>query len=164
MMQERNQEIIKYLQREDVQKRILHDMQRIRAEATVTISNAASLFGFTENQLRDWDEKGLLRPQRLAQELTQDGKSMKRRQYTTAELDKLAVIRALMDKGFSPGTILKNVDAIGSAVTSIKDTPVQGSANELEHQFVNERIENARAELFWRYFASHALRLSLILI
>src|SRR5947208_3413338 len=109
MMEERNQEILKYLQREDVQARILHSINRGRAEATVTISNAAHLFGFTENQLRDWDEKGLLKPQRPTQELTRDGKSIKRRQYAPAELDKLAIIRELMDKGFSPGTIPPNI-------------------------------------------------------
>ena len=102
-MEDRNQEIKKYLQREDVQARILQNIQRGRSEATVTISNAAHLFGFTENQLRDWDEKGLLKPQRPLQELTQDSKGTKRRQYAAAELDKLAIIRELMDKGFSPG-------------------------------------------------------------
>src|SRR5438270_11943469 len=112
MMEDRNQEIKKYLQREDVQARILQNIQRGRSEATVTISNAARLFGFTENQLRDWDEKGLLKPQRPTLEFTQDGKNTKRRQYTPAELDKLAIIRELMDKGFSPGMIPLNIDEI----------------------------------------------------
>src|SRR5947209_13767622 len=117
MMEERNQEIIKYLQREDVQARILQSIYRGRSEATVTISSAAHLFGFSENQLRDWDEKGLLKPQRPLQELTQDGKGTKRRQYAAAELDKLAIIRELMKKGFSPGTIPSNIDEIWYSIT-----------------------------------------------
>src|SRR6266702_4363011 len=109
-MEDRNQEIIKYLQREDVQARILQSIYRGRAEATVTISSAAHLFGFSENQLRDWDEKGLLKTQRPSLEFPQDGKNTKRRQYAPAELDKLAFICELMATAFSPGTIPLNAD------------------------------------------------------
>src|SRR5205823_3884519 len=126
MMEDRNQKITEYLQHEDVQVSILQRIHRGRSEATVTISNAARLFGFTENQLRDWDEKGLLKPQRSTLEFTQDGKNTKRRQYTPAELDKLAIIRELMDKGFSPGMIPLNIDEIWkeiNATSTLRDFP-----------------------------------------
>src|SRR5947209_3735715 len=167
MMEGRNQEIIKYLQREDVQVRILQSIYRGRSEATVTISNAARLFGFTENQLRDWDEKGLLKPQRLMQELTQDGKSTKRRQYAPTELDKLAIIRELMNKGFSPGMIPPNIDEIWYSITSSNEPQYQPSIvdkNETKHLHIDQRIELADEEVFWRYFVSQALRLSIMLI
>src|SRR5579872_916651 len=99
VMEERNQKyrITQHLQSAEVQKRILQDMQRAREEASVTISNAARLFGFTENQLRDWEDKGLLSPQRNSQVSSTDGKGPRRRQYTTNELSRLAIIRELIN-------------------------------------------------------------------
>src|SRR2546428_7033833 len=167
MMEDRNQEIKKYLQREDVQARILQNIQRGRSEATVTISNAAHLFGFTENQLRDWDEKGLLKPQRPLQEPTQDGKNTKRRQYAPSELDKLAIIRELMNKGFSPGTIPPNIDEIWKEVnvtSNLRDYSGQISEKHTDHLPIDRRIEYANETLFYRFYALHALRLSLMLI
>ncbi len=166
-MEARNPQITRHLQREDVQKRILQSMQYGRAEATVTISNAARLFGFTENQLRDWDEKGLLRPQRPTLEANQDGKSTKRRQYTPAELDKLAIIRELINEGFTPGTIPPDVDEIWSSIIGSKEQSVQGlkiSRDEAEHLHIDQRVEHVDEEGFWRYFVSQALRLSIMLI
>src|SRR5438270_298072 len=60
----------------------------------------------------------LLEPQRPPLEFTQDGKNTKRRQYAPAELDKLAVIRELMDKGFSPGTIPPNIDELWKEINA----------------------------------------------
>lgn len=166
-MQDRDQQITKHLQREDVQNRLLESMRHARSGATVTISNAARLFGFTENQLRDWDEKGLLKPQRLLQEQTEDGKSSKRRQYTPAELDKLAIIRELINTGYAPGTIPSNIDEIWRSIvpsTELSTPGLEMDKNAARPTLIDQRVESTDEELFWRYFASQALRLSLMLI
>ena len=41
-------------------------MERVHEEATVTIGRAAELFGFSENQLRDWENRGFLNPRRFS--------------------------------------------------------------------------------------------------
>lgn len=167
-MEDRHQQIKQYLQDPIVQKRILENMQRANDEATVTISNAAHLFGFSENQLRDWDEKGLLKSQRRPQDAEQDGKGARRRQYTFAELNKLAVIHELLEQGnFSIGTIPTYVDEIWDEVAS--QTQQKSQLPEIErkdakHVHIDQRIENTEKEEFWRYFVSQALRLSLLLI
>ncbi|HVB24031.1 MAG TPA: MerR family transcriptional regulator [Ktedonobacteraceae bacterium] len=166
-MEDRNQKqrITQHLQGVEVQQRILRDMRRAREEASVTISNAASLFGFTENQLRDWEKNGLLNPLRRAQDAEQDGKGPKRRQYTTAELDKLAIIRELMNAGFSPGTIPSYVDEMWTSVANrIEFQEARSIQQPTKHIPVDQRIRTTNEELFWRYFASQALRLSLMLI
>src|SRR5260370_987451 len=158
MMNDRKS-LLDYLQREDVRERIRQNIQRGRSEVTVTIGRAADLFGFSENQLRDWEGRGLLTPQR----------STKQRQYSISELDKLAVIRALMDGGYSPGEILTYADSVWSSILSEDGQQKQAEQlktekDETEVLPINVHIENARTELFWRYYASHALRLSLTLI
>jgi DNA-binding transcriptional MerR regulator/GGDEF domain-containing protein len=158
MMNDRKS-LLGYLQHEDVQERIRQNIQRGRSEVTVTIGRAADLFGFSENQLRDWEERGLLTPQR----------STKQRQYALQELDKLATIRVLIDGGYSPGEILTYADNVWSSIASQDghqrqtDHPRTGE-DKTEALPINVRIESARAELFWRYYASQALRLSLTLI
>src|SRR5215813_4545026 len=87
-----------HLLSEDAQQRILQYIQKGRNEATVTISQAAELFSITENKLRDWEEYGLLNPLR-------PGGPKGRRLYTPTELDKLAIIRELIDAGFSVSDI-----------------------------------------------------------
>src|SRR5205814_6372452 len=111
-MNDRNIHNIKsYLQTEEVQKRISENMLRRRSEVTVTIGRAARLFGFTENQLRDWEDRGLLKPFRTTSQ----------RQYPPAELEKLAIIKELIDAGgFSPGSIPSDVDEIWSRIESEK--------------------------------------------
>jgi DNA-binding transcriptional MerR regulator/GGDEF domain-containing protein len=151
--------LLDYLQREDVRERIRQNIQRGRSEVTVTIGRAADLFGFSENQLRDWEDRGLLTPQR----------STKQRQYSISELDKLAIIRELINGGYSPGEILTYADSVWSSIPSSDEQQKQAEQlktekDETEALPINMRIENARAELFWRYYASHALRLSLTLI
>lgn len=170
-MEERNplQRITRHLQKADVQQRIMQDMQRAREEATVTISNAAGLFSFTENQLRDWEKNGLLSPQRRLQDTEQEGKGAKRRQYTSAELDKLAIIRELMNASFSPGIIPTDVDEIWAEVVArSKSEPeerlVAGSGKDTEHRPIDQRVEQIEKAAFWRYFVSQALKLSLMLI
>lgn len=92
---ERN--IREYLQAHDVQERILQIMLDARSGATVSISKAADLFHFSENQLRTWANIGRLQGNRSSQ--TTNGKG--RRQFTTEDLDRLALIRDLLDHGFS---------------------------------------------------------------
>jgi GAF domain-containing protein len=156
-MYEHNPQIIRtYFQNEDVQERIRQNIQRGRLEATVTIGRAARLFGFTENQLRDWEDRGLLKPFRTTSQ----------RQYPPAELEKLAIIKELIDAGgFTPGSIPADVDEIWSKIASEhKDQISRDRSNEVDYLPINLRIENVRAELFWRFYVSRALRLSLMLI
>jgi len=155
--------LLNYLQREDVRESIRQNILRGRSEVTVTIGRAADLFQFSENQLRDWEERGLLTPQR----------STKQRQYTLPELDKLAAIRVLIDGGYSPGEILSYANNIWSSLplqdverreAKQLDQTLEAGGEGIEHLYINQRIDNARAELFWRYFASHALYLALAMI
>ena len=157
------QDIKKYLQREDVQRRIQRNIHHGRSEVTVTIGRAADLFHFSENQLRDWEERGLLTPQRTT----------KQRQYSLAELDKLAIIRELIDAGYTVGEILSQVGSIRSLVffpdrqqdkTEELDHESKFRNAEVGHTPIDQRLERANKEVFWRYYASHVLRLSLMLI
>lgn len=156
-MYEHNPQIIKaYLQNEDVQERIRKNIQRGRLEATVTIGRAARMFGFTENQLRDWEDHGLLKPFRTTTQ----------RQYPPAELEKLAIIKELIEEGgFSPGSIPSDVDEMWERIASEPRYQLSGGRDtEVDNLPINLRIENVRAELFWRFYASRALRLSLMLV
>jgi GGDEF domain-containing protein len=164
-MDERSLQSIKeHLQHEDTQKRILQHIQKGRAEATVTISRAAELFEFTENKLRDWEKYGFLNPLRPVG-------PMGRRLYTLRDLDKLAIIRELIDAGYAPGDIPPDIDQLWSSAYF----PGQGAENgdywnlawrrnKLNDLPINERIERAHTDATFRYFASRALRLSLLLI
>ena len=164
-MDERSLQSIKeHLQHEDTQKRILQHIQKGRAEATVTISRAAELFEFTENKLRDWEKYGFLNPLRPVG-------PMGRRLYTLRDLDKLAIIRELIDAGYAPGDIPPDIDQLWSSAYF----PHQGAENgeyknlawkrsKLNDLPINERIEQAHTDAAFRYFTSRALRLSLLLI
>src|SRR5947208_3339958 len=104
-----SQEIKEYLQHKELQERILRSIEEARSKATVTISRAAKLFGFSESQLREWEKRGLLSTERQA--VSPDARG--HRQYSPAELEKLAIIRELMDhKGYLPGDIPTDVDEI----------------------------------------------------
>ena len=150
-----------HLRREDVQGRILQYIQKGRDEATVTISQAAELFGITENKLRDWEEYGLLNPLRPSG-------PKGRRLYTPTELDKLAIIRELIDAGFSASDIPPDIDKQWHELRSPREianlpehldfaTPI------LEHS-INKSISQGITSAFWQYFVSQTLRLSLMLI
>src|SRR6266516_4561811 len=156
-MYEHNPQIIRtYFQNEDVQERIRQNIQRGRVEATVTIGRAARLFGFTENQLRDWEDHGLLKPFRTTSQ----------RQYPPAELEKLAIIKELIDEGgFTPGSIPSEVNEIWNRIESEQyEKTSKSSDEETEHLHLDLRIDSAYEELFLRYYGSHVLRLSLVLI
>lgn len=160
--------IKRYLQSEDVQERIQQYMQRGRSEATVSIGRAAQLFQLKESKLRDWETRGLLKPQRT-KDLTGQ------RQYTPAELDKLAIIKVLVDEeGYAPNDIPPDVDNIWYSISHLDkqqdqtqkfDETQDEYTREADHMPIDKRISHAYyKELFWRYYASHALRLSLMLI
>jgi DNA-binding transcriptional MerR regulator len=170
MHQPNTERIKKYFQSKEVQERIQKSMQDARSKATVTISRAAGLFNFTESQLREWEKRGLLKTERTA--LTQDSKtSSGHRQFSPDELDKLALIRELMDQGFALSEIPQNIDDIWqqSLVEPQNQLPQMKSQDgryirEAEHLPIDERVENVDQETFWRYFVSQALRLSILLI
>jgi DNA-binding transcriptional MerR regulator/GGDEF domain-containing protein len=159
-----------YLQSKEVQERIQKSMQDARSKATVTISRAAGLFNFTESQLREWEKRGLLKTERTA--LSQDSKTATgHRQFSPDELDKLALIRELMDQGYALSEIPQNIDDIWQQilVKPQNQLPQMKSQDgryirEAEHLPIDERVENVDQETFWRYFVSQALRLSLLLI
>src|SRR5581483_3276734 len=151
--------IQKFLQREDVQERIHQRIRQMRSQVTVPIGRVVSLLGFSENRLRKWEDRGLLSPLREGTH----------RLYTFQDLDKLAVIRELIDAQFAPGSIPSNIDTIWTSIASSDQREryellPAGNQEVGGHQHINQRIENARQELFWRYYASQALQLSLQLI
>ncbi|HKF38828.1 MAG TPA: MerR family transcriptional regulator, partial [Ktedonobacteraceae bacterium] len=160
----------KYLENKEVQERIQRRMLDARAKATVTISRAAGLFNFTESQLREWEKRGLLKTDRPA--LSQDSKTATgHRQYTPEELDKLALIRDLMDDGYGTGEIPLNLDEIWKQILDEQQSQrgaiqgqVTGQIQETEHLPIDRRVEYTDQEIFWRYFVSQVLRLSLLLI
>jgi len=169
---QRSEEIKEYLQQQDVQERIRDSIQNARSNVTVTISRAASLFGFSDSQLREWEKKGLLTTDRPVL----DGKEG-HRQYTTNELGKLAVFQELFKiGGYSPGDIPTDFDSLWELVESDQ----QNHLSPIKHAYVptmktkpsssspklhiDQRVEHAEQEVFWRYFISQALRLSLMLI
>ena len=152
------QNIRQHLGSQDAQNRILKNIERARSETTVTIGRAASLFDFTENQLRDWEVKNRLTPLKSA-----GGQRL----YSLSELDKLAIIRELLDAKFSPGDIPENIDKIWSAISPAEGSSLsaqKGLVVSLEKQPVDHRVEQAERENFWRFFVSQVMRLCLLLI
>src|SRR5207248_4148634 len=162
--------IRKYLQNKEVQERVQELMLDARSKATVTISRAANLFDFSESQLREWEKRGLLKTDRP--ELSQDGKKTTgHRQYSPEELDKLALIRELMNNGYSLSEIPSNIDGIWQQIVEEKDdqgltisSHEIGHIHEIEHVPIDKRVDHTNEEVFWRYFVSQVLRLSLILL
>lgn len=165
-MDERSMRRVKeHLQQEDVQRRVLRYIEKGRAEATVTISRAAELFNLSENRLRDWEEYGLLRPLRPTG-------PKGRRLYTPQELDKLAIIRELIDAGYAPSDIPPDIDLIWRTFY-VPDEQHRQNGQPISYGQegggfatlpINQRVDLSREDSFWRFFASHALRLSLLLL
>jgi len=172
MNQQGRQTIREYLQQTETQTRIWKSSQEARSKMSVTISGAARLFQFSESQLREWERRGLLQTERPL--LSHEGKgSTGHRQYSPAELDKLAVIKDLINHGYTPGDIPTDIDKlwieiIGEGLTTI---PGQGSypsqtggGTPEEHYPLDRRVEITERQEFWRYFVSQALRISLMII
>ncbi len=162
--------IRKHLQSKEAQERIQRHMQDARSKATVTISRAANLFNFSESQLREWEKRGLLKTARPA--LSQDSKtSTGHRQYSPEELDKLALIKELLDQNYALSEIPQNIDVIWKQIVGDKQYPVpttpsqdNNRAREVQHYPIDTHVDAADEEYFWRFFVSQALRLSLLLI
>ncbi len=168
-MDERHLEKVKkHLRDAEVQERIQQSIQRGRLEATVTIGRVAQLFHLKESKLRDWETHGLLTPLRSKDNTGQ-------RQYSPGELDKLAIIKELIDEGgFSPGDIPNNLYDIWNSISDSNGQkeaiqkpgePQNNYLREVDRLPIDQRVERGYyKELFWRYYASHALWLSLMLI
>ena len=165
-----NEDIKKFLQDSEVQGRVRQRMLEARSRATVTISVAASLSGFTESQLREWDKRGLLQTDRTTPATEGRG----HRQYTPQDLDKLMLFRELMNSGYSLSDIPQDIDIMWkqvageqvreqqlSMVSTLSDTHAAG---DVEHLPIDIRADRADEEYFWRYFVAQVLRLSLLLI
>ena len=163
------EQIRKHLQDKEVQKRVARSMVDARSKATVTISRAAGLFGFSESQLREWEKRGLLETKRTA--LPEDSKATKgHRQFSPDELDKLALIRELMSQGYTISEIPQNVDDIWEQVREKQEGQISlirhdfKHVHEVKHIPIDKRVGRTNEEVFWRYFVSQVLRLSLILL
>jgi len=158
--------IRKHLQQKEVQQRVWRRMLDAHSKATVTISRAANLFKFSENQLREWERKGLLQTDRPS--LSSEGKG--HRQYSPEDLNKLALIRELLDQGYGPGDIPSDVDTIWKQVAgdqlplSLSSSREREYVPESKHHAIDTHVDTADEEYFWRFFVSQALRLSLLLI
>ena len=145
--------IRKHLEDENARQRVRKDMERVHEEATVTIGRAAELFGFSENQLRDWENRGFLNPRRSQGDRGQ-------RLYAVSDLDKLALLKELLENGgYSIGNIPPKIDEIWHSIHSSSN-----AQHSNEQSTINFRVEKANAEEYWRYFISQALRLALSLI
>ncbi len=168
-MEERNLDIIKeYLQRKDAQERIQQSIEHARAEATVTIGRMAQLFHMKESRIRDLEDRHLLSPWRSKDTTGQ-------RQYSPNELEKLAVIRELLDQGrYTIGELPENIADIWASVveTNAQKMPAalpgvsqREVVREADSMPIDRRVNHAYyQELFWRYYASHALYLALAMI
>src|SRR6266516_2187700 len=163
-----------YLRQPDTQEKIQRKIIEARSAATVTITRAADLFDFSDTQLRDWDKLGFVRPPR-SDGAKQDDK--KHRQYSRAELDVLAAIRILRDGSYSITEIKQNIDVVrdianqlGQEVFTLSGTaeratqPVEGTQEPAIVPPIDQLLDNADDELFWRFYITNALRLSLSLL
>jgi GAF domain-containing protein len=161
------QNIALHLSSREAQQRVLQNIHRVRNEAMVTIGQAARLFEFSESQLRDWERSGLLKPVRSA--ASPDARSsVKQRQYSFDELDKLALIYELIHyANMTPGHIPADVNILwekarASAPASNDDMTLSQPDT---YHYITRRAEHIyQNEVLWRLYASHALYLSLKLL
>lgn len=168
MNEQRKQSINYYLRHKGNQARIWNSIQQAREHITVTISRAASLFDFSESKLREWEKRGLLQTTRPL--LAPLGKGVTgHRQYSQAELDKLAIIKDLLEHGYTLNDIPADVDQLWRMAVREEETP--GIARGLpspgpgtRQPPIDTRVERLGQQAFWRYFVAQALRLSLALL
>jgi DNA-binding transcriptional MerR regulator len=156
------------LEKADVQRSIRQRIQKGRSEVAVPISKAADLFGFSEHQLRDWEKLHLLKPLRREKASQKEGEPSPnkdipgRRYYPVAELDKLAIIRELMDRGLSPSDIPPDIDLRWQ---NLVETYGQLENAPESQESSLTRIENFyRENLFFRYYMARALLFSLAIL
>ena len=173
-MNERHQRTIQeYLQQEEAQGRIQDHMQQAQANIAVTISRAARLFQFSESQLREWEKRGLLQTERPL--LSPEGKGTTgHRQYSLTELFKLAIIRELIDQGYTPSEIPLDIDKLWEKAAGMHIGALPGLTSaptrlveevpRSSQLSINAHIESTDLHEFWRYFVGQVLRLALLLI
>ncbi len=171
MYEQSKSPIKEFLRQPDTQEKIQRKIIEARSAATVTITRAADLFGFSDTQLRDWDKLGFVRPPRSDGDKQED---KKHRQYSRAELDVLAAIRILRDGGYSITEIRQNIevirdiaDQLGREVFTLPEESgrklqiVETTQERASIPPIDQLLDNADDELFWRFYATNALRLSL---
>ena len=160
-----------HLQQHSAQERIQKYMQEVRNRATVTTSRAASMFDLGEQQLRDWEKRKLISTHRVSTASPENGKQkLGHRQFNLDELDKLAIIKELMSGGgFSSGEIPATVDVIWREVVATGEQQMLPHSQKEEALVeaelpIDRHITITLSKLFWRFYASHALHLSMMLI
>jgi DNA-binding transcriptional MerR regulator/GGDEF domain-containing protein len=163
--------IKQHLQKADAQERIRASINSARTNATVTTSGAARLLDLGEQQLRDWERRGLISTTRPPVEGKQ---TQGHRQFSLDELDRLAVIKELIDEGkFTPGEfehIANHVEEIWREVEAMAQArqvslEQQGQAStQRAHLPIDVRVKEARLQFFWRFYVSRVLHLALQLI
>jgi len=157
-MNVQHEDIRRYLEKANAQKRVQEDMKRAREEATVTIGRASELFGFSESQLRDWEMRKLLQPRR-----SKDNRGQ--RLYALAELDKLALLKELMKQGdYSLGNIPPDIDKIWQSISLSSNNNIQNEQVSTKHRSIDTRVEEANEKDFWQYYIAQTLRIALNLI
>lgn len=163
------QRIEEHLRAPEAQDRINRRIQLARSQATVSISRAASLFEVSEQQLRDWTARGLLKAERSPAPFRQDGKQVTgHRQYTLNELDKLAIIKELIDAGdFTLGEIPSTLAEIWLSIQQQKEQRLKQQEQPetlADSLSFAESMETAKEKHFLRSFVPHILRLCLTLL
>ena len=164
-MEEQNiQSIRRYLADTQALQRVQADIERAREDVTVTIGRAAELFGFSESQLRDWENRGLLTPKRSKDKGGQ-------RLYALEELDKLALLKELMERGdYSLSSIPSTVSDIWYSLSSetykngAKKHETQSTWDRETYPSIDKRVEDANKPDFWQYYISKTLHIAVSLI
>ncbi|HCI80954.1 MAG TPA: hypothetical protein DHW02_14835, partial [Ktedonobacter sp.] len=157
------QRIKNILQDAEVQFRVQENIRRGQEDVKVTIGRASELFHLKASKLRELDD--LLMPGRGRSKDTGGGQ----RQYSLAELNKLAIISELLNHEKIPvGEIPPDIDEIWDSVSLSSEAlhEASESSNNKVHvePTIDQRVERANEEAFWRYFTAQALKLSLNLI
>lgn len=155
------QRITKILQEKDVQFRVQENIRRGQEDVKVTIGRASELFHLKASKLRELDD--LLMPGRSKD--TGSGQ----RQYSLTELNKLAIISELLNYEKIPSSdIPPDIDEIWASISLSNEERYETSEsnNRKTHieTSIDQRVENANKEAFWRYFTAQALELALNLI
>lgn len=159
-MDEQNLQSIKqYLQNREVQERIRQNILSCHSKITVSIGEVVKLLDLTQNQLRKWEVKGLLQPQKVGTH----------RHYSLQDLEKLVVIHELINSKYPPRAIPPDIYTIWQSISmqNIVQTQIasqDSNDNAIMYLPINQRIEHVQKDLFWRYYVSHAIRLALALI
>ncbi len=93
-------QIERYFQSRELQKRVQSRGQIAHQGLFITISKVADLLGFTEMQIRDIEKRGLLGPKSPT--------GYYHRRYGPDEIDRLALIKELIEEGYSLNKIPPN--------------------------------------------------------